>query len=147
MMTYYPVILALHIIAIISWMAGILYLIRLLVNGRDQEPASAEVHSLLYGMMDRLYRYITFPAMIASYLFGLSMLAISPAWLSQPWFWFKGAAILGLTYSTLHSKTLIGRYERKEPLPTSKQLRFFNEVPTIMMIIIVFMVVLKPSIF
>lgn len=144
-MTLYRVMLALHIIAIISWMAGILYLIRLLVNARDQEPASAEIHTLLDGMMDRLYRYITFPAMIAAYLFGLTMVILNPGWASQPWFWVKGTAVLGLTAATLHSKMLIGRYQRREELPTSKQLRFFNEVPTLMMIIIVFMVVLKPA--
>lgn len=146
-MAYYPTLLALHIIAIISWMAGILYLIRLLVNGRDQEPASAEVHALLAGMMDRLYRYITFPAMVAAYVFGVGMLLLSPAWLSQPWFWLKATAVVGLTISTLYSKVLVGRYHAKEPLPTSKQLRFFNEVPTLMMVIIVFMVVLKPALF
>lgn len=146
-MTLYRVVLALHIIAIISWMAGILYLIRLLVNARDQEPASEEVRELLYGMMDRLYRIITLPAMIASFFFGLTMIALSPAWASQPWFHIKALAVFGLTWSTLRSKALIGRYQRREELPTSKRLRLFNEVPTIMMIIIVFMVVLKPNVF
>lgn len=146
-MTLYRVMLALHIIAIISWMAGILYLIRLLVNGRDQEPASAEIHALLYGMMDRLYRFITFPAMVAAYVFGLTMVGLNPAWGSQPWFWVKFLAVLGLTAATFRSKALVGRYERREELPTSKQLRFFNEVPTLMMVIIVFAVVLKPTLF
>lgn len=142
---YYQVLLALHIISIISWMAGILYLIRLQINGRDQGYESESVFLLLKGMMTRLYRFITIPAMICSYIFGLGMVFINPTLVSQNWFLVKVFSVIFLTLSTIISGKIIKFYIEKKELPSSKKLRYFNEVPTLLMIIIVFMVILKPN--
>ena len=73
----------LHIIAVISWMAGILYLFRLFVYHAEKGQKSEENHELLTLMEKRLYRYITLPAMAISWVAGLAMLHYMPSFMSQ----------------------------------------------------------------
>ena len=145
MIGYYRYILAVHLIAIISWMAGILYLYRILIYASEKGTENAEVHQLLSTMASRLYRYITLPAMITSWILGLSLIAISPELIKGGWFHVKIIAVLILTGFTVYANVLAKHYIAKSKrLPHSRRLRFLNEVPTILMIIIVFMVILKP---
>ncbi len=145
MSEYYRVILALHVIAIISWMAGILYLYRLLIYATEQGRNQSQIYVLLGTMARRLYKYITVPAMVVSWLAGLAMVFIQPAIGQQKWFMVKFLCVLLLSGFTLYAGTLVKRYINTDRLlPTSKQLRFLNEVPTLLMIIIVVMVILKP---
>ncbi len=133
-----------HLVAVISWMAGILYLYRLLIYlaERGENP---EIHDLLSLMARRLYRYITRPAMIASYGGGIGMIVISPGLLSSGWLHFKIACIFGLTGATLYAGTLVQKFAQKAPnLPSSRTLRFLNEVPTLLMLIIVALAVFRP---
>lgn len=145
MAEYYRVILALHVIAIISWMAGILYLYRLLIYASEQGREQAQIFSLLSTMSRRLYRYITVPAMIVSWLAGLTMVSIQPSLGHQKWFLVKFICALLLTFSTIYAGKLVKRYSETDlAIPTSKRLRVMNEFPTLLMIIIVVMVILKP---
>ena len=144
-MDWYREILALHVIAIISWMAGILYLYRLLIYGKEKGPTNTEIHDLLSLMSKRLYKYITVPAMSVAWICGLSMVAIAPTLFADTWFKVKFASALLLTISTIYAGRLVKTQSQdSNALPPSKRLRYLNEVPTLLMIIIVIMVIIKP---
>jgi putative membrane protein len=134
----------LHIVAVISWMAGILYLYRLLIYHRERGVTSQEIHDLLCIMERRLYRYITVPAMLVATVAGVAMIGLNPALLQGLWLAVKLGLVLLLIVSTIAA----GRISRRaavDPttLPTSRSLRFANEVPTLLMMFIVGMVVFK----
>lgn len=141
-MDYYSVVKSLHIIAIIAWMAGMLYLPRLFVYHAASAPGS-EASEMLKVMERRLLRYIINPAMIASYVFGI-MLIIELDAMKQGWLHAKLTLVVALT--VVHH--LLARYrkafERDENKKSQKFFRLLNEAPTMIMIFIVFLVVLKP---
>ena len=147
MIAYYFWIKALHVVAIISWMAGILYLYRLLIYATEEGTQNPRVYELLKTMSRRLLKAITIPAMIVSWLAGLGMAYLNSGIFALPWFHMKLAAVVLLTLSTLYAAKLVGRYQiGLSPLPKSKTLRYLNEVPTLLMIIIVCAVIIKPFI-
>lgn len=137
-----------HLLAIISWMAGILYLIRLFVNHVEHGLLSEDNHRLLSLMESRLYRFITFPAMTISWTAGLSLVALNPqAYLSSWWFFIKFIAVTLLTSLTLwcaHMIKLLQQKSQVKSLPSSRFFRILNELPTLLMMIIVGMVVFRP---
>jgi putative membrane protein len=134
---------ALHVISVIAWMAGMLYLPRLYVYHADAEKGS--VQSETFKIMERrLYRGIINPAMVGAYLFGLIMIFAGLIDWSQKWPWVKAAAVILL--SAFHG--MLGRYRREfaEDRNTrpSRFYRSINEIPTVLMIIIVIMVIVQP---
>jgi putative membrane protein len=140
----YPWFKAIHIIAVMSWMAGLLYLPRLFVYHVEVELNSTEDRRFQI-MERRLLRAIMNPAMVVSYIFGI-LLILTPGivdW-SSGWIWLKILAILVLT-GCHHA---MGKWRKDLAEGTNrKSQRYFrvaNEVPTISMIIIVIMVVVKP---
>jgi putative membrane protein len=139
----------LHIVAVIAWMAGILYLYRLLIyhseRGRGDSEASRNIHDLLSLMEMRLYRYITVPAMTVAVVAGLTMVGLVPAIGSTGWFGIKFALVLFLIFATFYAGKLY-RDASINParLPAGKTLRILNEVPTLLMLGIVAFVVFKP---
>lgn len=134
----------LHLVAVISWMAGILYLYRLLIYEAER-GAKPEIHELLIFMARRLYRIITIPAMVVAFVGGIGMLTLNPTLAQSGWLQLKLVCVIGLAFATRYAGTLIGRFEQRLPnLPTSKRLRLLNEVPTILMLIIVGMAVFRP---
>ena len=135
----------LHIIAIISWMAGILYFYRLFVYHREHGEKSEEIQTLLTLMEIRLFRYITLPAMIVSVLSGAGLVYLNLHFLRQGWFHIKLFSVLLMILVTLNGFPLIKRFQSKDYLQISGlQLRIMNEVPTLLMVIIVAMVVFRP---
>lgn len=144
MLEWYRPILALHVIAIISWMAGILYLYRLLIYASERRAEHVKIEELLQIMSRRLWKAITLPAMIVSWFAGLVMLSLNPSLLHWPWFHVKLSCIVLLTFSTLYAGLLVKRVQSSDELPKGKTLRFLNEVPTLLMIIIVIMVIVRP---
>src|SRR5437773_2621765 len=93
---------ALHIISVICWMAGILYLIRLFVyHAAETEKIVKDRFEI---MERRLYKAITLPSMLAAYVFGLSMLSLNPYLWHQPWMWAKLFLVVVLTQVTLFAK-------------------------------------------
>ena len=134
---------ALHVISVIAWMAGMLYLPRLFVYHAEAERGS--VQSETFKIMERrLYRGITTPAMLAAYVFGLIMIFAGVVDWSSIWPWVKTVAVLAL--SGFHG--LLGRYRRafaedRNDKPV-KFYRMINEIPTVLMIVIVIMVIVKP---
>lgn len=144
-MSWYRGILVLHILAIISWMAGILYLYRLLINHVEHGRSNRAIHDVFCGMEDRLYRIITMPAMLVATLTGLTMIGANGALMQGGWLWVKLLSAVLLIVATGYSKSLMKRFAVFDgKVPTSRQLRLLNEVPTILMIIIVSMVILRP---
>ncbi len=144
MIEWYRPILAFHVIAIISWMAGILYLYRLLVYAAERRHEHPKVEELLQIMCRRLWKAITLPAMIASWIAGLLMVYLNPELLQLPWFQVKLLAVIIITGSTIHAGLMVRRVQKSESLPKGVFFRFMNEVPTLFMIVVVVMVIVRP---
>ena len=143
----YEWIKAFHIIAVIAWMAGMLYLPRLFVYHCAAETGS--VQSETFKVMERrLLRAIINPAMVATWVFGLWLAWLGPdsryGWFASGWLWAKIILVLGL--SAVHG--LLARWRKDfaedRNRHSQKFYRIINEVPTILMILIVLLVVLKP---
>ncbi len=140
---YYDTIKALHILSVISWMVGLLYLPRLFVYHADAETGT--VRSETFKVMERrLLKAIMTPAMLASFIFGTWMIILNHGLLFETWFQIKVTAVIAM--AACHGK--FSKMQRLlennvQPL-SSKTYRIWNEVPTVLMIVIVFVAVLKP---
>ncbi|XWN31930.1 MAG: protoporphyrinogen oxidase HemJ [Devosia sp.] len=133
---------ALHILSIISWMAALLYLPRLMVYHADAEVGS--VQSETFKVMERrLLRAIATPAMIASWVFGLWAATLAGLW-SSGWFHAKLAAVVGLTIMHMAMARWVRDFANDRNTKTGRFFRFMNEVPTLLMIAAVILVVVKP---
>lgn len=141
---WYPVVTALHVVSVMSWMAGLFYLPRLFVYHVEQVEAGSPTDVMFQTMERRLLRGIMNPAMIATWVFGLA-LVMTPGvvdW-TAVWPWVKAA---GVVMMTVFHMWLAGR--RKEFMAATnalsgRQYRLMNEVPTVLMLIIVFAVIVK----
>ena len=140
----YEIIKALHIISVIAWMAGLLYLPRLFVYHADTPLGSVQAETFKV-MERRLLKAIMTPAMITSFIFGIWLLVSAPALLTEIWMIIKIVCVFGL--AGCHG--LFSRMRRdleNDKLPySSKVYRIWNEAPTLLMIIIVIMAVVKPD--
>ncbi len=140
----YPWTKAFHIVSVIAWMAGLFYLPRLFVHHVERAGSDGEMHETFVMMEQKLLRVIMNPAMIATWIFGLA-LVFTPGivdW-SSIWPWTKAAAVLGMTefhhwLARRRKEILAGTNTR-----TGRTFRLMNEVPTVLMIVIVFSVVMK----
>lgn len=147
LLPFYLWIKAFHVIFVISWMAGLLYLPRLFVNHCDKQPESPESESFK-GMEERLARIIMRPAMLASLVTGLTMIGIpgTPGYLGSAglWLWLKLLFVLVLLaahFAMMGWKNDFARDGNQRP---QRFYRIANEVPTVLMIGIVICVVVKP---
>jgi len=143
-MNSYLLFKSLHLIAVISWMVGLLYLPRIFVyhveNLRDENT------SLIFKTMERkLYFYIMTPAMILTWVFGLILISnLGIEILSTLWIKLKLLLIIILTSYHFYLSKLLGDFNLDQNTKSSKFFRIINEVPTILLILIVFIVVFKP---
>jgi len=139
----YDYLKAFHVIAIVAWMAGLLYLPRLFVYHADIESGSktSETFKIMEG---RLYRYIMNPAMMAAWVLGLTLLWANPTLLERGWMHVKLTSIIILTVVHVIYKNFLKRFsaDKNEKSPT--YYRIWNEVPTVLLIIIVVMAVVEP---
>lgn len=133
----------LHLVAVISWMCGVLYGYRLLVNLAENRSVATS-KALLVKMSAKLYRIITMPAMGVTFIAGIGMLVLNPAIFQQKWIHMKLTLVLALLASTIVIKRLHRQLEGDGPGPSSKKLRILNEVPTILMMVIVALAVFRP---
>ena len=139
----YEIIKALHIISIIAWMAGLLYLPRLYVY--HSETTIGSVRAETFKVMERrLLKAIMNPAMIASFLFGIWMLALAPELLFEIWMQIKIVCVLAMAGCHGVFSKMRRQLENDEPPKPGRVYRIWNEVPTGLMIIIVVMAVVKP---
>ena len=143
-MNFYLLFKSLHLIAIISWLAGLLYLPRIFVY--HSEVVKNVDQSKVFKTMERkLYNYIMMPAMFLSFIFGILLIySLGFSIFSELWFQMKIILVIVLTYYHF----LLGKYVRffanDQSFKSSKYFRIINEVPTILLIIIIFLVVFKP---
>jgi putative membrane protein len=141
-MEIYPLLKSLHVISVIAWMAGLLYLPRLFVYHCDAEKGS-KMSETFKVMERRLLRGIMNPAMIATWIFGLAT-AWMGGWLVSGWFHAKIALVLVMTGSHMAMAKWRREFAEDRNEKSQKFYRIVNEVPTILMIAIVFLVVFKP---
>lgn len=140
----YPWVKAFHIISVISWMAALFYLPRLFVHHAEQVALAGETHDLFAMMEFKLARVIMRPAMHSTWVFGLA-LVFTPGivdW-SMIWPWTKGVSVVLMTGFHTWLMIRMKAFQRGENALTGKQYRLMNEVPTILMIVIVISVVVK----
>ena len=138
----YEWILVLHIVSVISWMVGLLYLPRLFVYHVDV-AAGSEVSETFKIMERRLLRAIMTPAMTASWISGLWLSSLTGAF-AEGWFHAKLFLLVFMTASHMAMARWRKDFERDVNSRSSKFYRFANEVPTLLMIGIVILVVVKP---
>lgn len=141
---WYLVTKSLHVVSVISWMAGIFYLPRLFVYHVEQVQPGSPTDKMFQTMERRLLRGIMNPAMLATWIFGLA-LVFTPGvvdW-SDAWAWVKAASILAMTW--FHHWLGLRRKEFLTGANTrdGRTYRLMNEVPTILMLVIVFSVILR----
>ena len=133
---------ALHLIAVMSWMAGLLYLPRLFVYHSMVEAVS--VRAQTFKLMERrLLKAIMNPAMILTWALGLWLLHQNPELLVMPWMWIKLACVVMMTATHMVFARMRQQLELDISL-SEKAYRVWNEVPTVLMIIIVIMAVVEP---
>ena len=140
----YDVIKALHLISVMSWMAGLLYLPRLFVYHAETTVGSVRAETFKV-MERRLLKTIMNPAMIASFAFGIWMIVLAPGLLYEPWMHVKILCVLLMAGCHGVFSKMRRRLENDEPPQPPRAYRIWNEVPTVLMVIIVFMAVVKPS--
>jgi putative membrane protein len=143
-MNSYLLFKSLHLIAVISWMAGLLYLPRIFVY-HVENSEKKEATSIFETMERRLYFYIMRPAMIATWLFGVILIYINGLDIfSQLWMNIKLALVIFLTIYHEYLGICLKSLKLRTNTKTSKFFRIINEVPTIILILIIFIVVFKP---
>ena len=142
-MNSYLLFKSLHLIAVISWMAGLLYLPRIFVYHSEN---SNEVVTTVFKTMERkLYNYIMTPAMILSWVFGLILIhEIGFQQLASLWLQLKLILVLLLTVYHFFLGSLLNKFKLDQNRKTSKFYRYINEVPTLLLILIIFIVIFKP---
>jgi putative membrane protein len=143
LMGHYTLLKAIHIISVIAWMAGMLYLPRLYVYHAGVAKGS-EMSETFKTMERRLLRYITNPAMMSAFLFGGLMFYANPALFSAPWMHAKLTAVVLMT--VVHGLYARWRKQflRDENTRPAGFYRVWNEAPTVLMIAIVVLAVMKP---
>ena len=143
-MNTYLLFKALHLISVISWMAGLLYLPRIFVY-HAQNNFEIKVSEVFKIMEKKLYFYIMSPAMILSWLFGLLLIhEIGFEKLSQTWMILKLLFVIILTFYHFFLGRILSQFRINLNKHSHKFYRYINEIPTILLILIVFVVIFKP---
>jgi putative membrane protein len=133
---------ALHVVAVISWMAGLLYMPRLFIYHTDAQPGS-QTSETFKVMEQRLLKVIMRPAMMITWALGL-YLAWNVYGFQGGWLHAKILAVILLTGVHLHYAEAVARFAKDGQRRTARYWRMMNEVPTVLMIIIVILVIVKP---
>ena len=142
-MNLYLLFKSLHLIAVISWMAGLLYLPRIFVYHSEAEHDSQKK---IFKVMERkLYNYIMMPAMLLSWLFGILLIhSIGFAAFSELWMQIKTIAVIVLTYYHFSLGKYLSDFAIDQNQKSAKFFRIYNEIPTILLIVVIFLVIFKP---
>ena len=142
-MNSYLLFKSIHLIAVISWMAGLLYLPRIFVY--HSENNNEIITSVFKTMERKLFYYIMTPAMVLSWLFGLILISlIGFENLGNLWLQFKLAFVVLLTIYHFYLGGLLKKFSVDQNKKSSKFYRYINEIPTILLIFIIFIVIFKP---
>ena len=142
-MNTYLLYKSLHLIAVISWMAGLLYLPRIFVYHSEND--NEIITSVFKTMEKKLFYYIMTPAMILSWFFGLILIhEIGFNQLANLWLQLKLLFVILLTIYHFYLGSLLTKFKSDLNEKTSKFYRYINEIPTLLLILIVFIVIFKP---
>jgi putative membrane protein len=145
----YSYVKAIHIVSVVSWFAGLFYLIRLFiyhVEAFDKEELEKNILHNQYKIMEqRLWSIITLPASILTLVTGSWMLYLNQSFLNQPWMHIKLTAVVLLFMYQFKSVAIMNKLGLGEKVWTSTKLRLWNEVATILLVAIVFLVVVQNS--
>ena len=142
-MNTYLLFKSLHLIAVISWMAGLLYLPRIFVYHAEND--NEIITNVFKTMEKKLFYYIMTPAMILSWFFGLILIhEIGFNQLANLWLQLKLLFVILLTIYHFYLGSLLTKFKSDLNEKTSKFFRFINEIPTLLLILIVFIVIFKP---
>ncbi|MDB9792976.1 protoporphyrinogen oxidase HemJ [Pelagibacteraceae bacterium] len=143
-MNLYLLFKSLHLIAVISWMAGLLYLPRIYVYHSE---ASHDSQKNIFKVMERkLYNYIMMPAMLLSWLFGILLIHnLGFSVFSELWMQIKIISVIILTYYQFTLGRYLNDFANDNNQKTSRFFRIYNEIPTILLIVVIFVVVFKPQ--
>ena len=143
-MNTYLLFKSLHLIAVISWMAGLLYLPRIFVY-HSQNKSEIKTSEIFKIMEKKLFFYIMTPAMILSWLFGLLLIhEIGFEQLGQIWMILKLVFVILLTIYHLYLGSILNQFKLNLNQHSHKFFRYINEIPTILLILIIFVVIFKP---
>jgi putative membrane protein len=144
-MEYYTWVLAFHVMSVLSWMAMLFYLPRLFIYHVEHKSNGKAFTDVIEIQEKKLYSFIGVPAFWASLLSGLFMIYLNPALFSTgSWLYIKLTALVLLIAYHFSLETIRKKLADDSCTKSGKQLRFYNEVPTLLMIVIVIMVVIKP---
>ena len=143
-MNTYLLFKSLHLISVISWMAGLLYLPRIFVYHAQNN--SQQIISEVFKVMEKkLFFYIMTPAMILSWLFGLLLIhEIGFEQLGQTWMILKLVFVILLTIYHFYLGSILNQFKLNLNEHSHKFFRYINEIPTILLILIIFVVIFKP---
>ena len=143
-MNLYLLFKSLHLIAVISWMAGLLYLPRIFVYHSE---ANHDSQKNIFKVMERkLYNYIMMPAMLLSWLFGILLVHnLGFSVFSELWMQIKIISVIILTYYQFTLGRYLNDFANDNNQKTSRFFRIYNEIPTILLIVVIFVVVFKPQ--
>jgi len=143
-MNTYLLFKSLHLISVISWMAGLLYLPRIFVY-HAENSSDVKISGIFKVMEKKLFFYIMTPAMILSWFFGLSLIhSVGLDKLGQTWMLLKIIFVIMLTIYHFYLGIILNRFKLDNNKRSHKFYRLINEIPTILLILIVFIVVFKP---
>lgn len=138
---------ALHIVGAVAWFSGLFYLVRILVYLREAQAKSEQEQKILVPqfslMANRVYKIICNPAMMITWTFGIAMLIVNPIYFQLGWFHFKLLLVILLTVYHLYCKKWMKALIAGHDPFTSFQLRLLNEVPTLLLVGIVFLAVIR----
>jgi putative membrane protein len=147
---YYLYVLAIHIIFVVSWMAGLFYSVRLFIyhtEAEDRPELERDILQKEYEKIERkLWNIITTPAMVLTVLAGVTMICIRPGLLQAPWLHVKLAFVVVLLIYHFICQNIMKQLKVGKCRISSFQLRLWNEVATILLVAIVFTVVLKSAV-
>ena len=142
-MESYLIYKSLHLISVVSWMAGLLYLPRIFVYHSENNEISS-ISEIFKTMERKLYFFIMYPAMILSWLFALVMLHKNSSLLTAGWMHMKLLLVIFLTAYHFYLGFCLKQFKNDNNSKSSKFFRITNEIPTILLILIVFLAILKP---
>lgn len=147
MLEYFNYIKSLHLIFVITWFAGLFYIPRLFIyhiEAQDKPSPDKEILSEQFKQMSkRLWFIITWPSAILAIVFAIWLLLIQPAYLKMPWMHVKLGFVLLLIIYHLKTHQILNQLQRNTVKYTSKFMRIWNEVSTLILFSVVFLVILK----
>ena len=145
----YAYVKAIHIIFVVSWFAALFYIVRLFIYNReaqDKDPVARPILTAQFQVMQaKLWYIIGWPAMVGSFVFGLWMLYLHPFLLTAPWMWLKLIAVGLLLLYHLECQRILSQQKKGLFKLSSFRLRLFNELATLFLVSIVFLVILKST--